>query len=193
MTARKPKKPARAPDDREREATDPGTPVDLFAFLVQQMRSHEANGHIIDYVHGKKNGASMLRAVLLYLQDGEPLPPLLREWLVQAISGVLKSKSKTDVLVALELLGQRKAGKLGTQRQPVRETTRIMLERIASQIERRNHLKARHREGAKLDADALALSKQSDRAIVRQIAAAFRRSGDAAWQQWCVARRTGKP
>jgi len=172
MAARKPTKPARAPDDREREAPQPAAPQADGAAVFAMLRDHEASGHLMDYAH-TRNGACVLAAALVYLDDGEPLPPLIRDWMTAAIRRVMEASDSRAVADGLELLSGKRTGKLGGARQHERETTRLMLERIALEI-------AHKRNG------------ESDKRIAERVAKRFNRSGTSAYSQWCRWRKVNR-
>lgn len=159
--------------------------------IAAMLRNREASGHLLDFVH-TKNGACMLKAVLVYLDSGEPLPQGIREWLVHAINRVLDADSSVGVAAGLGLLGKKRTTTLGGVRQRERENTRLMLERVAVVIARKTQLRAMIDGGARLDPEAEALAAEPDRRTVGRIAKKFGRSEESAWRTWCKWRK-GEP
>jgi hypothetical protein len=80
------------------------------------------------------------------------------------------------------LLPDKRTGRRKSQ--STRDTTRRMVEAITLEIDRKRHLMARQRGGARLPRDAAALAKESDRSIATRVGKRFGRS--AAWRTYCA-------
>jgi hypothetical protein len=174
MSGKKPaKKVARAPLPGREAPSPPARALDGDT-VEALLRDWEASGPLLDY-HHTRNGAAMMQAALVYLEAGAPPPPLIREWMVGAFQRALAASHSVDVADALELLShsRTRTGRLGGARQHERETTRLMLERIALEI-------AHKKNG------------ETDKRIAERVAKRFNRSGASAYRTWCAWRKVNR-